>query len=86
MATHTKADIRQTLTDILVAHYCVEQEDIKDESRFKEDLQLDSLDVIELSVDVEIEFAIEITDDEMEKVVTFNDAVELIAKILCITN
>jgi len=42
------------------------------------DLSCDSLDLIEISMSIEEEFAVEITDDEIEKLDTFGDFVALV--------
>ncbi|GIW50506.1 MAG: acyl carrier protein [Anoxybacillus sp.] len=48
------------------------------ESSFKEDLGADSLDVVELVMELEDEFDMEISDEEAEKIVTVGDAVNYI--------
>lgn len=48
-------------------------------SRFKEDLSLDSLDVVEVVMAIEEEFALEIPDNEADKIATIEDAVKYIA-------
>lgn len=54
-------------------------EDVKDESRM-EDLGLDSLDIIELVMEVEREFHVVIPEDEAEKAENANDLVALVEK------
>lgn len=62
-----------------VAHQLgIEEETIKPESSFVEDLGADSLDVVELVMALEDEFKIEIPDDQAEKIVTVGDAVAFI--------
>ncbi|SDZ02150.1 acyl carrier protein [Proteiniborus ethanoligenes] len=56
----------------------VAEEDINLESSFQEDLDADSLDVVELIMAIEDEFDIEISDEEAEKIATVKDAVEYI--------
>ena len=52
---------------------------IKEDSSFIDDLNADSLDMVELVMAMEEEFDIEIPDDVAEKVVTVKDAVNYIA-------
>lgn len=52
------------------------------ESHFFNDLGLDSLDVVEIVMALEDEFAIEISDEEAEKVFSVGDAVQFICKAL----
>ena len=49
---------------------------------FKEDLGADSLDVVELVMELEDEFDLEISDDDAEKIVTVGDAVNYIQSVL----
>jgi len=55
-----------------------DQETIKPESKFAEDLGADSLDVVELVMALEEEFDIEIPDEAAEKISTVQAAVEYI--------
>ena len=48
------------------------------EASFTDDLEADSLDVVELVMELEDEFDMEIADEEAEKIVTVGDAVEYI--------
>lgn len=56
----------------------VEESEITLESSFQEDLDADSLDVVELIMAIEDEFDIEISDEEAEKISTVKDAVDYI--------
>lgn len=51
-------------------------------ARFEEDLDFDSLDVVEMSMSLEDEFAIEIPDEEAKKVVTVADVEKLVRDLL----
>ena len=51
----------------------VSENEVKPESRLKEDLQADSASVMMLVMDVESEFGIEVEDDAIEKVKTVGD-------------
>jgi len=63
---------------IIVEQLGVEEEDVVLEASFIDDLGADSLDIVELIMALEEEFDIEIPDNEAEKIVTVNDAVEYI--------
>lgn len=56
----------------------VEESEITLESSFQEDLDADSLDVVELIMAIEDEFDVEISDEEAEKISTVKDAVDYI--------
>ena len=56
----------------------VEASRVTREARFAEDLDADSLDVVELVMELEEEFGIEIPEDELEGVTTVGQAFDLI--------
>ncbi len=55
----------------------VELENLTLETRFKEDLQADSLDLMELIVDIEDDFGFSIPDDKLADIKTLADLVEV---------
>ena len=55
---------------------------IKDEAKIIEDLGADSLDVIELTMNLEEEFGIKIQDEESELITTVGEAIEFVEKKL----
>jgi acyl carrier protein len=54
------------------------KEDIKENSKFGEDLGADSLDVVELVMALEEKFDIEIPDEDAEKILTVGDAIKYV--------
>jgi acyl carrier protein len=56
----------------------IENDQVKPEASLLGDLDLDSLDTMELTLAMEEEFTIEIPDQELEQLETIQDAVELI--------
>lgn len=56
------------------------EDEIKPESTFVDDLGADSLDVFQIIMGLEEEFDIEIDNEEAEKIVTVQDAVDQIKK------
>jgi acyl carrier protein len=56
----------------------VSEDEISMESSFKDDLGADSLDVVELVMELEDEFEIEIADEDAESIATVGDAVRYI--------
>lgn len=57
-------------------------EEIKPETKFVDDLGADSLDLLQIVLEIEQTFEISISDDELENIVTVADAVEEINKSL----
>jgi acyl carrier protein len=72
------ADVTERVIKIVIDRLNVEEAEVKLEASFKEDLGADSLDVVELVMELEDEFGMEISDDDAEKIVTVGDAVNYI--------
>lgn len=68
----------EQVKDALVESLNIDGEEIKLESHLKEDLGIDSLAAVELSLDLETEFDVEISDEELAALVTVEDIVKLI--------
>ena len=64
---------------IIVDRLDVDESKVIMEASFKEDLEADSLDVVELVMELEDEFDMEISDEEAEKINTVGDAVNYIS-------
>jgi acyl carrier protein len=77
-----KQDIRDKVLDIVASQLMADPESIKEESSFIEDLGADSLDTVELIMEFEDEFGIEISDERAEQVKTVGEAINLIAEAL----
>jgi len=73
-------DALARIKKIIVEQLGSEEEDIKLESSFIEDLGADSLDIVELIMALEEEFDIEIPDSEAEKITCVGDAAEYIKR------
>ena len=63
---------------IMMEQLNIDENDITEDTCFKDDLGLDSLDLFELAMAMEEEFRIEIPQEELENIVTVGDAVEFI--------
>jgi len=55
-------------------------EKIKPDTRFKEDLNIDSLDALELMMELEGAFGLEIPDEEAEKMLVVGDVIDYLEK------
>ncbi len=74
-------DVLEKVKDIVSEQLNVDKEIIKPETTF-EDLEADSLDVVELIMKLEEEFDIEIPDEDAEKIRVVGSAVEYIKEKL----
>lgn len=69
-------EILEKVKEIVVEQLDVDADKVTPEASFVNDLDADSLDVVELVMALEEAFEIEITDEEAEKILTVGDAVE----------
>ncbi|MBT2756047.1 acyl carrier protein [Mesobacillus foraminis] len=72
------AEVLERVTKIIVDRLGVDEGQVTLEASFKDDLGADSLDVVELVMELEDEFNTEISDDDAEKIATVGDAVNYI--------
>ncbi|MCX8032962.1 MAG: acyl carrier protein [Thermoleophilia bacterium] len=75
----TKDEILAKVRAILVEHLEVEPESVTLEASITDDLDADSLDLVELIMELEDQFGIKITDEEAKALSTVGDVVEFIA-------
>ncbi|HHX37645.1 MAG TPA: acyl carrier protein [Clostridiaceae bacterium] len=74
----TTEAIFEKIKEILVEQLSVEENEVTIDSDFIDDLNADSLDIVELIMAMESEFDISIPDEDAEKINTVNDAVEYV--------
>lgn len=70
--------VRAVIADQLL----VDLEEIIDDASFVEDLGADSLDTVELIMEFEDEFGVEIADEDAEKILTVGEAIAYISNLL----
>ena len=71
-------EIFEKLKEIIVNQLGIDEKNVKEEATFVDDLSADSLDIVELVMNIEEEFKIEIPDEDAEKIVTVGDVVNYI--------
>ena len=74
-----RAEIEQKVRKVLAEQFAFEESQVTVESRFSEDLDADSLDMVEATMALEEALGIRIADDELENVKTVGEAVSLAA-------
>ena len=73
--------VEEKMIDIIVEQRSVDREKVVPGASFVDDLGADSLDLVELIMAMEEEFDVEIPDEEAEKIVTVQNAIDFVAKI-----
>lgn len=70
----------EKLKEIIAEKLGTDIDDINEESRFKEDLEADSLDLFELVMAIEEEFGATIPSEDLEKLATVGDVIDYMKK------
>jgi len=73
-----RTEIEAKLTDLLVDELGIERDDVTADAKFEEDLDVDSLGVVELLMALEDNFGVKIPDEEAEQITTVGEAVDLV--------
>lgn len=75
----TREELFERVRDHLSAELSVDGSAIRDDTRFKEDLNADSLHLVELMVELEDDYGIRIPDDEAARIKTVGQVVDFVA-------
>ena len=78
----TEAEIAKTIKDILAADFDVDSEAIKPETNLFTDLDLDSIDAVDLVVRLQQETGKKVEPAEFKKIRTFGDVVAAVSKLM----
>ena len=74
--------VYEKITEIIAVQFNVEEDSLNKDTSFRDDLNADSLDLVELIMAIEDEFDLEVDDEGMEDIETIGDVVESIEKEL----
>ena len=74
------SDVNQKVKEIIMERLGVSEEKITPEASFINDLGADSLDTVELMMELEEAFGVSIEDEEAEKIQTVKDAIDYLEK------
>ncbi len=75
-----RSDIESKMKELLVEELGLDEDKITMDATFEEDLEVDSLGVVELLMALEDNFGVQIPDEEAESLVTVGEAVDLVQK------
>ncbi|HUT87580.1 MAG TPA: acyl carrier protein [Candidatus Heimdallarchaeota archaeon] len=76
------SELADRIKTIISEQLMVDPVEVTDESSFVEDLGADSLDTVELIMEFEDEFAIEISDEDAEKISSVGEAIAYLEKLV----
>ena len=76
------SDIAKRARTVIAEQLMVDVDEVTDEASFVDDLGADSLDTVELIMEFEDEFGIEISDEDAEKISTVGEAVAYLEKLV----
>lgn len=73
-----RSEIADRLSGVLVSELGLESSKIAEDAHFEEDLDVDSLGVVELLMALEDEFGVKIPDEEAESIMTVGQAIDVV--------
>jgi acyl carrier protein len=76
----SREDILAKLKPIIAEQLGVDESEVKEDASFTEDLNADSLDLVELIMSLEEQFKLQISDEDAEKITTVGEAVDYISE------
>jgi acyl carrier protein len=74
----SRDEVFERIKEVLAERLSVEESDINEEANFQEDLDADSLDLVEMIMELEDQFGIKIPDDDAQKIQTVGQAVDYV--------
>jgi len=77
-------EIRASVKNSIARITSIDPAEISDSASYKDDLQLDSLTILEIAVDAEYQFQIEIPDEELSEIRTVEDTVKIVQQYLSV--
>ncbi|RAO99626.1 acyl carrier protein [Petrotoga sp. 9PW.55.5.1] len=78
----TKDELFQKVKEVIVDTLSVDENEVTLDASFTDDLDADSLELVDLTMAFESEFGVTIEDDELEKIKTVEIAVNMLAEKL----
>lgn len=79
---HTKQEILKYVTDILVTDFECNPNDLRPDAKLVEDLDLDSIDAVDLIVRLQKVIKVRVNPDDFKQISTLQDVVDAIEKIV----
>lgn len=80
MSTMSREEILTQLKPVVAEQLGVDESEVREDASFTEDLNADSLDLVELIMSLEEKFGLQISDEDAEKLTTVGEAVDFIGE------